>query len=233
MNSERKIIIAIDGYSSSGKSTMAKHLAKIIGYRYVDSGAMYRAVTLWAMRHGLVSEGTEPESGELIKALPEIKIDFAINPDGSQSTMLNGENVEREIRTIEVSNCVSPIAAIPEVRYALTSMQQAMGAEKGIVMDGRDIGTSVFPDAELKIFVNASPECRAKRRFKELTEKGESVTYEEVLENVRNRDYIDMHREVSPLRCAPDAECLDNSEMTTDEQNAILLDLYHKALARL
>ncbi|MBD5321471.1 MAG: (d)CMP kinase [Bacteroides sp.] len=230
MNSERKIIIAIDGYSSSGKSTMARQLASAIGYRYIDSGAMYRAVTLWAMRHGYMSQGSSPDVDAIVAALPEIKIDFKVEGP-RQLTMLDGEIVENEIRSLEVSNCVSPIAAIPQVRHALVRMQQAMGESKGIVMDGRDIGTVVFPDAEMKVFCDASAERRAERRFKELTDKGASVTYEEVLDNVRTRDHIDETRSEGPLRCADDAVRLDNSAMTIDEQNQWLLDLYRSCVA--
>ena len=223
--SSDKIIIAIDGYSSSGKSTMARRLAKTIGYRYIDSGAMYRAVTLYAMRHNLINPDGTVDAPRLETALPDISIDFKVAGDGQQ-TLLNGEIVENEIRTLEVSNHVSPVAAIPAVRHALVKMQRAMGETKGIVMDGRDIGTVVFPHAEMKVFCNATPERRAERRFKELTEKGATVTYEEVLANVMQRDHIDMTREESPLRCADDAVMLDNSAMTIDEQNDWLLNLY-------
>lgn len=226
MNSE-KIIIAIDGYSSSGKSTMARRLAKTIGYRYIDSGAMYRAVTLYAMRHGFISPDGTVRTDKLVEALPDIHIDFKVDGDG-QLTLLNGSVVESEIRSLEVSSHVSPIAAVPEVRHALVRMQREMGRSKGIVMDGRDIGTVVFPDAEMKVFCNATPERRAERRFRELTEKGAAVTYEEVLANVTERDRIDMTRKESPLRQAEDAVMLDNSAMTIDEQNAWLLDLYNK-----
>ncbi|MDE5982184.1 MAG: (d)CMP kinase, partial [Duncaniella sp.] len=223
MQDNHSIIIAIDGYSSSGKSSMARQLAKTIGYRYIDSGAMYRAVTLYAMRHDLIdADGTVNTAG-VINALPDIKIDFDVNGD-SQSTVLNGENVEREIRTLAVSNHVSPIAAIPEVRHALVKMQQAMGKRKGIVMDGRDIGTVVFPDAEMKVFCDASADERARRRVAELQAKGEAVTFEEVLENVKKRDYIDENRAESPLRCAEDAVRLDNSSMSIPEQNQWLLN---------
>ena len=232
MNSERKIIIAIDGYSSSGKSTMARRLASEIGYRYIDSGAMYRAVTLWAMRHGMVSRDGVPDVDAIVKALPQISIDFLVDGQ-SQLTVLNGEVVEPEIRTLEVSNCVSPVAAIPQVRHALVKMQQDMGKTKGIVMDGRDIGTVVFPAAEMKVFCDASAERRAERRYKELTEKGAGVTYEEVLDNVRTRDRIDETRSEGPLRCADDAVRLDNSSMTIDDQNRWLLDLYNKRISSL
>ncbi|MCI8997950.1 MAG: (d)CMP kinase [Muribaculaceae bacterium] len=226
MNSN-KITIAIDGYSSSGKSTMAKQLAKNIGYRYIDSGAMYRAVTLYGMKNGIVSPEGNVNIPTLIKILPEISIDFHLDGD-KQYTMLNGENVENEIRTLQVSNCVSPVAAIPEVRHALVRMQREMGKSKGIVMDGRDIGTVVFPDAEMKVFCDASAEKRAERRYKELTDKGENVTYEDVLANVVKRDHIDETRDESPLRCAQDAVRLDNSGMTIEEQNKWLIDLFHK-----
>ncbi len=210
---------------------MARQLAKTIGYRYIDSGAMYRAVTLYAMRHDLIdADGTVNTAG-VINALPDIKIDFEVNGD-SQSTVLNGENVEREIRTLAVSNHVSPIAAIPEVRHALVKMQQAMGKRKGIVMDGRDIGTVVFPDAEMKVFCDASADERARRRVAELQAKGEAVTFEEVLENVKKRDYIDENRAESPLRCAEDAVRLDNSSMSIPEQNQWLLNLYNSILAK-
>lgn len=225
------IIIAIDGYSSSGKSSMARQLAKTIGYRYIDSGAMYRAVTLYAMRHGLIDAEDNVNTSEVINTLPDIKIDFEVNGD-SQFTILNGENVEREIRTLAVSNHVSPIAAIPEVRHALVKMQQSMGKSKGIVMDGRDIGTVVFPDAEMKVFCNASADERARRRVIELQAKGENVTFEEVLENVKKRDYIDENRAESPLRCAEDAVRLDNSHMSIPEQNEWLLNLYNSILAK-
>ncbi len=231
MQDNHSIIIAIDGYSSSGKSSMARQLAKTIGYRYIDSGAMYRAVTLYAMRHDLIdADGTVNTAG-VINALPDIKIDFDVNGD-SQSTVLNGENVEREIRTLAVSNHVSPIAAIPEVRHALVKMQQAMGKRKGIVMDGRDIGTVVFPDAEMKVFCDASADERARRRVAELQAKGEAVTFEEVLENVKKRDYIDENRAESPLRCAEDAVRLDNSSMSIPEQNQWLLNLYNSILSK-
>lgn len=226
-----KIIIAIDGYSSSGKSSMARALAKTIGYRYVDSGAMYRAVTLYAMRNALIDATGSVDVDRLSAALDDIAIDFKVE-DGRQLTTLNGEVVEDEIRQLAVSENVSPIAAIPAVRRRLTALQTAYGAEKGIVMDGRDIGTTVFPDAELKIFVNASADTRARRRYKELLDKGQQVTFEEILANVKQRDHIDETRAESPLRRAEDAILLDNSEMTLDEQNARLIELYQAALAR-
>lgn len=221
----KKITIAIDGYSSSGKSSMARQLAKNIGYRYIDSGAMYRAVALYALRHNMIREDMSVDAEGLVNALPEIKIGFQIEGE-KQYTTLNGENVESEIREMAVSNCVSPVAAIPAVRHALVAMQQSMGQEKGIVMDGRDIGTTVFPDAEMKVFVNASAETRAQRRLDELTQKGVAATYEEVLANVVNRDHIDETRAESPLRKADDAAILDNSTMTIAEQNEWLLNLY-------
>lgn len=213
---DSKINIALDGYSSCGKSTIAKRLARSLGYTYVDTGAMYRGVTLYALREGLFS-GAEPMVEEIIRRLPRIEMRFAIYPDG-QHLLLNGEDVEREIRGMEVSEHVSPIATIPEVRAALTRQQQNMAKEKGVVMDGRDVGTTILPDAELKIFVTARPEVRARRRFDELTAKGESVTYDSVLANVRERDRIDSGRAVSPLRQAEDALVLDNSDMTLDQQ---------------
>lgn len=223
----KKIIIAIDGYSSSGKSTMARELAKRIGYVYVDSGAMYRAVTLYAIEHGMAGEGGVDREA-LVAALPDIKIAFTpAGTDGVQHTHLNGRDVESEIRDMQVSSLVSPVAEIPEVRERLVKLQQEMGAEKGIVMDGRDIGTTVFPDAEMKVFVNASPEERARRRLKEMREKGMDVTYDEVLENIRNRDHIDTTRAVSPLRKAADAHVLDNDAMTPSQQMDWLMKLYN------
>lgn len=203
---------------------MARRLASQIGYRYIDSGAMYRAVTLYALDHGMIGPDGTPDEEAIVAALPGIAIDFALQPDGSQHTMLNGTDVEAEIRRLRVSNAVSPVAAIARVRHALVAMQQALGKERGIVMDGRDIGTVVFPDAELKIFVDASPETRAQRRFKEMVDKGAAVSYEDVLANVVHRDKIDTTRAESPLRRADDAISLDNSEMTLDEQDAWLLE---------
>lgn len=224
----KNIIIAIDGFSSSGKSTMAKALARKIGYRYIDSGAMYRAVTLWAIENGLIgSDGTADETA-VAAGLSDVKIDFAVTPDG-QHTILDCRDVEKEIRTMGVSAHVSTIAAIAAVRRDLVARQQQFGREKGIVMDGRDIGTTVFPDAELKIFVNASAETRAMRRFEELKAKGEDTDYEDVLANVRHRDHIDMTRAESPLRRADDAVDLDNSHMTVQEQDEWLLARFRKA----
>ena len=243
-----KITIAIDGYSSTGKSTLAKQLAKTLGYVYIDTGAMYRAVTLYALRHGFVggapaeadvvpmdaepavaeradTERADTERAEmlnadaLVAALPDVQLHFEPNAElGFSEMYLNGENVEKEIRQMEVSRYVSQVAEIGPVRSKLVELQQAMGADKGVVMDGRDIGTTVFPDAELKIFMTASPQARATRRYKELLGKGESVSYEEVLENVQNRDHIDSHRKISPLRKAEDAITFDNSDMGLKEQ---------------
>jgi len=223
----KKIIVAIDGYSSSGKSTMARELAKRIGYIYVDSGAMYRAVTLYAIKHGMVSDGKISRSA-LVATLPEIKISFTPTAaDGVQHTHLNGHDVETEIRDMRVSSLVSPVAEIPEVRERLVRMQQELGKSKGIVMDGRDIGTTVFPDAEMKVFVDASPEERACRRLKEMQQKGMDVTYEEVLDNIRRRDHIDTTRAVSPLRKAADAHVLNNDKMTPSQQMEWLMNLYN------
>lgn len=223
----RKITIAIDGYSSCGKSTMAKDLAREIGYIYVDTGAMYRSVTLFAMRNSLFDEDGSIKTNELKDRMGEINISFRLNSEtGRPDTYLNGELVEKEIRTMEVSANVSKIAALPFVREALVAQQQAMGKEKGIIMDGRDIGTVVFPDAELKIFVTASAEVRAQRRYDELKVKGMPADFDDILKNVKERDYIDSHRETSPLRKADDALELDNSNMTIEEQKAWLMAHY-------
>ena len=227
MDNKRLITIAIDGFSSSGKSTMAKKLAKTIGYAYIDTGAMYRAVTLYCLRNGLF-DGDRLDTERLEAALPDINITFGVDADGKTQTMLNGEVVEQEIRRMEVSSKVSIVAAVGSVRRALVKQQQAMGKQKGIVMDGRDIGTVVFPDAEMKVYVDASPETRARRRYEELRAKGDSVTYEDVLANVSERDRIDTTRAESPLRKADDAVVLDNSNMTIAEQNKWLLGLYNK-----
>ena len=224
----KKITIAIDGHSSCGKSTMAKELARKVGYVYVDTGAMYRCVTLFALRHQLFTADGAVLEEQLREAMPQIDIDQRLI-DGKTTTFLNGENVEREIRNLEVSNHVSPIAAIPFVRTALVAQQQKMGREGGIVMDGRDIGTTVFPNAELKIFVTASAEVRAQRRYDELQQKGMPADYADILKNVQERDYIDSHREVSPLRQADDALLLDNSHMTIAEQNKWLMEQFEKA----
>ena len=225
----RKITIAIDGFSSCGKSTMAKDLAKEIGYIYIDSGAMYRAVTLYCLRNNLFNDDGGIDAVALEKHIGDIKISFRLNDITSRpETLLNGENVETEIRTMEVSSKVSIVAALGFVREALVKLQQEMGKNKGIVMDGRDIGTVVFPDAELKIFVIASAEIRAKRRYDELTAKGQTVSYEEILANVVERDRIDQTREVSPLRKADDAIVLDNSDMSIPEQKIWLKNVFDK-----
>jgi len=214
----KKIVVAIDGHSSCGKSTIAKAVAVKFGYIFIDSGAMYRTVTLFALRHNLIFEGSVKKQ-ELIRLLPEIHVEFRYNPEKQKSdTYLNGENVENEIRQLTVSQNVSPVAAIAEVRAAMVLLQKELGKNRGIVMDGRDIGTVVFPNAELKLFVTASAEIRAQRRFDELTANGETVSYEEILQNVLERDHIDSTREASPLRKADDALVLDNSQMTREEQ---------------
>ena len=224
----KKITIAVDGYSSCGKSTMAKDLAREIGYVYVDSGAMYRAVTLYALENGIIKDGQIDE--ERLKAeMKNIEISFKFNPErGRPDTYLNNARVEDRIRTLEVSNHVSPIATLGFVREEMVRQQQRMGQQKGIIMDGRDIGTPVFPDAELKIFVTATAEVRAQRRYDELTAKGETCDIKEILRNVEERDYIDTHREISPLLQASDAIVLDNSHMTIEEQKQWLLDAYRK-----
>ncbi|MBU0289833.1 (d)CMP kinase [Hallella faecis] len=226
----KKIVIAIDGFSSCGKSTMAKDLARRIGYVYVDTGAMYRSVTLFALNHHLFNEDGSVKADQLEKLMPEVNISFKFNTEtGRPDTYLNGVCVENDIRGMEVSSHVSPIAAIPFVREALVAQQQRMGGDKGIVMDGRDIGTTVFPEAELKIFVTASAEVRAQRRYDELKAKGAEANYDDILKNVQERDYIDTHREVSPLRKADDALELDNSHMTIEEQNAWLMQRFEQA----
>ena len=226
----KKITIAIDGFSSTGKSTLAKQLAAALGYVYVDTGAMYRSVAYFAMQHNLVSE-THLDKLGLITALPNIHLRFQFNPTlGFAEMYLNNENIEAQIRTIEVSRMVSKVAEISEVRAKLVEQQQAMGKDKGIVMDGRDIGTVVFPEAELKLFMNASSNTRAQRRFDELVEKGQQVTFEEVLHNVEERDYIDTHREDSPLVKASDAIEIDNSAMSKTEQFELVLNLVQKKL---
>ena len=226
----KKITIAIDGYSSCGKSTMAKDLAREVGYIYIDSGAMYRAVTLYCLENQLFTE-EGIDTTKLEAALPDIHISFQLNPDTQRPmTFLNDENVEDRIRTMEVSSHVSPVAALPFVREALVKQQQDMGKEKGIVMDGRDIGTAVFPEAELKIFVVASAEIRAQRRYDELKAKGQEASYDEILSNVKERDYIDQNREVSPLRQADDAILLDNSNLTIGEQKQWLKERFEEAV---
>jgi len=227
---EKKIVIAIDGCSSSGKSTMAKNLAKELGYIYVDTGAMYRAVTLYALENGIIKEGVVCEEA-LKNEIKNISIALKKSSDGSVATYLNGKNVENRIRTMEISNNVSPISRLKFVREAMVLQQQEMGKEKGIVMDGRDIGTVVFPDAELKIFLTASPGVRAERRMKELTEKGEKVSFDEVLKNLTERDLIDSTRKESPLIQAPDALLLDNSHLSREAQQEWLINAYRKAVS--
>lgn len=225
----KKITIAIDGYSSCGKSTMAKDLAQEIGYIYVDTGAMYRSVTLYALRSGLFRTDGSVKEDELEARMNDIRITFMLNEkNGRPDTYLNGELVEKDIRTMEVSSRVSVIAALPFVRSALVDQQRRMGSEKGIIMDGRDIGTTVFPDAELKVFVTASVAVRAQRRFDELKAKGIEADYDSILKNVEQRDYIDSHRTVSPLRKTDDAIELDNSSMTIAEQKAWLRQKYEE-----
>ena len=226
----KKITIAIDGFSSCGKSTMAKDLAERIGYVYIDTGAMYRSVTLFAIRNRLFNSDGSVKANELKNHMKDLQISFRLNEEtGRPDTYLNGELVETEIRGMEVSNHVSAIAALPFVRTAMVAQQQQMGRDKGVVMDGRDIGTTVFPDAELKIFVTASAEVRARRRYDEMRGKGQPADYDEILKNVQQRDYIDTHREVSPLRKADDAIELDNSSMTIEQQNAWLMEHYQRA----
>ena len=221
----KKITIAIDGFSSCGKSTMAKDLAKKLGYVYVDTGAMYRAVTLYAMRNGLFNADGSIKTADLERQMNKINITFKLNKTAERpDTYLNNELVENDIRTLEVSNHVSQIAAVPFIREAMVAQQQRMGKDKGVVMDGRDIGTTVFPEAELKVFVTASAEVRAQRRYDELKEKGMPADFNDILKNVQERDYIDSHREISPLRKAPDAIELDNSHMTIAEQSAWLME---------
>ena len=223
----KKITIAIDGHSSCGKSTMAKDLAREVGYVYVDTGAMYRSVTLYALRNNLFNEDGSVKTAELEQQMPQINISFKFNAEtGRPDTYLNNECVEKEIRSLEVSNHVSPIAAVPFVRTAMVAQQQQMGKDKGVVMDGRDIGTTVFPDAELKIFVTASAQVRTQRRYDELKAKGMPADFDDILKNVEERDYIDSHREVSPLRKADDAIELDNSNMTIPEQKQWLMDRF-------
>ncbi len=227
-----KIIIAVDGYSSCGKSTFAKAIAARLGYIFIDTGAMYRAVTLYALEHGAIRSGMVDEEA-VVKLLGDIAITFRFNPQrGASDIYVNGDLVEGKIRTIEVSNCVSQVSAIPEVRHKLVAMQQEMGRRRGVVMDGRDIGTVVFPDAELKLFMTADPRVRAERRYRELRDKGMQVSLEEIERNVRERDKADMSRAVSPLRQAKDAIVLDNSHMTIDEQMTWFLDRFAEVMAR-
>lgn len=227
-----KINIAIDGVSSSGKSTMAKDLAKIIGYIYIDSGAMYRAVTLYCLQNNLINDDNTIKEEKLKTQLQDIHIEFKLNPEtGRPDTYLNGQNVEAEIRGMEVSQLVSPVSAIGFLRKEMVKQQQAMSLYKGVVMDGRDIGTVVFPDAELKLFITASPEIRAQRRMDELRMKGNNDTsYEEVLENIKYRDHHDQNRKESPLRKADDAIVLDNSTTNIEQQLQWAVDMYHKTI---
>lgn len=226
----RTITIAIDGYSSTGKSTVARQLADWLEYIYVDSGAMYRAITLFALRNGFISE-EHFDKQSLIDALSNIELEFRKNSEGKTEIHLQGENVEKQIRTLKVSEFVSPVATIPEVRRKLVKLQHEIGENKGVVMDGRDIGTVVFPHAELKIFMNASAEVRAKRRYKELLERGDDITYQEVLENVMERDHIDTHRMDSPLVRAEDAIEIDNTETNIEDQFHIILQLAKDRIA--
>lgn len=226
---QHRIIIAIDGFSSCGKSTFAKAIAARLGYIFIDTGAMYRAVTLYAFEHGAIRSGIVDEEA-VVGLLDEIQIAFRFNPErGASDIYVNGERVEGRIRTIEVSNCVSRVSSIREVRQKLVRMQQELGRSRGVVMDGRDIGTVVFPDAELKIFMTADPQVRARRRYDELRAKGDDVSLEEVLENVRSRDAADSGRAISPLRQAEDALVLDNSCMSVEEQMAWFMERYREA----
>ena len=230
--SSRKIVIAIDGFSSCGKSTFAKAIAARLGYIFIDTGAMYRAVTLYSLEHGAVVGG-EVQQDKVVELLPQIEISFRFNAErGASDIYVNGVEVEQKIRSIEVSNLVSKISSIAQVREKLVAMQQRMGQERGVVMDGRDIGTVVFPDAELKIYMTADPAVRAQRRYDELTAKGDDVTLEEILENVISRDHADMNREISPLRQAEDAIVLDNSHMSVEEQMAWFMERYEAVISR-
>ncbi len=231
MSTNKKIIIAVDGFSSCGKSTFAKAIAARLGYIFIDTGAMYRAVTLYAQQHGAIRSGMIDEEA-VCRLLPEMQIAFRFNPErGASDIYMNGDRVEGLIRSIEVSNSVSGVSAIPQVRRKLVAMQQEMGRRKGIVMDGRDIGTTVFPEAELKIFMKADPEVRARRRYDELRAKGDDVSLEEIERNIRQRDETDMTRAVSPLRQAEDALVLDNSRMTVEEQMEWFLKRYAEVTA--
>ena len=230
--SSRKIVIAIDGFSSCGKSTFAKAIAARLGYIFIDTGAMYRAVTLYSLEHGAVVDG-EVRQDKVVELLPQIEISFRFNAErGASDIYVNGVEVEQKIRSIEVSNLVSKISSIAQVREKLVAMQQRMGQERGVVMDGRDIGTVVFPDAELKIYMTADPAVRAQRRYDELTAKGDDVTLEEILENVISRDHADMNREISPLRQAEDAIVLDNSHMSVEEQMAWFMERYEAVISQ-
>jgi len=233
IKNKKKIIIAVDGFSSCGKSTFAKAIAARLGYIFIDTGAMYRAVTLFCLQHGAIRSGIVDDDA-VVGLLPEISIAFRFNPErGASDIYVNGDRVEGMIRTIEVSNCVSGVSAIPEVRRKLVALQQEMGARRGIVMDGRDIGTTVFPGAEIKLFMTADPKVRARRRYDELRAKGDRVSLEEIEENVLARDRADMNRSVSPLRKAGDAVVLDNSHMTVDEQMEWFMELYARVTAGL
>ena len=224
-----QIIIAIDGHSSCGKSTLAKQLAQELGYVYVDSGAMYRAITLYAIQNNLINDG-KPNKQALIAALPKIKLSFVLNAENLPEMVLNGVNIETEIRSMEVSKLVSPVSTISEIRRFLVIQQRAVGSSKGVVMDGRDIGSVVFPNAELKIFLTASIEVRAQRRFNELQKKGSDVNYKDVLDNLQERDYIDSNRADSPLMQAEGAVLLDNSQMSIDEQFQEALKIAKKVI---
>lgn len=225
---EKRIIVAIDGFSSSGKSTMARSLARALGYTYIDTGAMYRAVTLYALRRGMIAADGAIDTGALTAALPDIAISFRPASDGTPHTLLNGEDVEREIRGMEVADHVSPVSAIPAVRAALVAKQREMGRDGGVVMDGRDIGTTVFPGAQLKIFLNASARQRAQRRWLELQAKGVEADLDDVYRNISERDHADTTRADSPLRKAEDAIEIDNGNMTLEEQDAFVLELFHR-----
>ena len=228
MDNKKKIVIALDGFSSCGKSTFAKAIAAKLGYIFIDTGAMYRAVALYALEQGAIVDGVVDEA-QVVELLGEVEISFRFNAErGASDIYVNGVYAEDRIRGIEVSNCVSKVSSIGAVREKLVAMQQQMGRERGVVMDGRDIGTVVFPDAELKIFMTADPKVRAERRYKELTAKGEEVTIEEILENVISRDQADMTRAISPLRRAEDALELDNSYMSVEEQMAWFMERYNK-----
>ena len=230
--SSRKIVIAIDGFSSCGKSTFAKAIAARLGYIFIDTGAMYRAVTLYSLEHGAVVDG-EVQQDKVVELLPQIEISFRFNAErGASDIYVNGVEVEQKIRSIEVSNLVSKISSIAQVREKLVAMQQRMGQERGVVMDGRDLGTVVFPDADLKSYMTADPAVRAQRRYDELTAKGDDVTLEEILENVISRDHADMNREISPLRQAEDAIVLDNSHMSVEEQMAWFMERYEAVISR-
>ena len=232
-DTKKKIVIAIDGFSSCGKSTFAKAIAAKLGYIFIDTGAMYRAVTLYALEHGAIRSGIVDEEA-VVRLLPEMTISFRFNPErGASDIYVNGDLVEGKIRTIEISNLVSPVSSIGKVREKLVAMQQQMGAARGVVMDGRDIGTVVFPDAELKIFMTADPKVRAERRYAELTAKGDKVSFDEILENVVSRDHADMNRAISPLRQAEDAIVLDNSYMTVEQQMEWFDAQYNRVLSTL